>query len=83
MKLIPLAIFLSFAMSVLCAAAEAPVIYGDRKYCASYQTDPRLSDTGKPSVFDGKTIGGQDWECDLEGRCEAEGRSYTLHRCNR
>jgi hypothetical protein len=59
------------------ALALEPVIYGDNEYCATYQTNPELSDTGTPSVFDGKTIGGQDWQCDLKGRCEGEGQKFT------
>jgi hypothetical protein len=69
------------------SALALPVVYGDTEYCSN----GNLSDRGGPSVFDGKTIrgqdwacdlkghcvGGQDWACDLEGHCEGEGQGWA------
>jgi hypothetical protein len=80
-------LFLGLIAVLPSSALALPVVYGDREYCSN----GNLSDTGGPSVFDGKTIrgqdwacdlkghcvGGQDWACDLEGHCEGEGQGWA------
>ena len=54
------------------AMAAAP-LYGDNLAC----TQSLFSDAGDPSYFDGTSIGGQDWACDLKGHCESDGGEWT------